>query len=150
MKHLFFPRNNVTIQSFCIYVIGFYKNIQKTLTYSTKPGKSTWCGKNKENKIKTYRKYKKPKINCNWRFKSRLVEILFAYKIKGLLRRFVDVMYSITEFKRKAVVLSVKLLSPCSNKRVNMSSFMDRKLELIQSRDKFSESSQCIVAKYFC
>ena len=41
---------------------------------------------------------------------SQLMELLFDYKIKGLLKRFADVMYSITEFKRKVFVLSVKVL----------------------------------------
>ena len=36
----------------------------------------------------------------------------FYCKIKGSLKRFVDVIYSVTEFKRKAFVLSVKVLSP--------------------------------------
>ena len=44
------------------------------------------------------------------------MELPFDYKIKGSLRRFVDVMYSATEFKRKVFVLSVKVLLPCSNK----------------------------------
>ena len=47
----------------------------------------------------------------NFRFLSRPVELLFDYKIKGLLKRFV-IMYSVTEFKRKVFVLSVKVLSP--------------------------------------
>ena len=47
---------------------------------------------------------------------SRLVELLFDCKIKGSLRRFVDVMYSITEFKRKVFLLSVKVLSPYCSK----------------------------------
>ena len=37
----------------------------------------------------------------------------------------VDVMYSIKEFK-ELFVLSIKALSPYSNKRVNTPSFMDR------------------------
>ena len=41
----------------------------------------------------------KSKINCSLKFRNRLVELLFDYKIKGSLKRFVDVMYSITEFK---------------------------------------------------
>ena len=41
---------------------------------------------------------------------SQLMELLFDYKIKGSLKRFADVMYSITEFKRKIFVLSVKVL----------------------------------------
>ena len=53
---------------------------------------------------------------------SHLVELLFDYKIKGSLKRFVDVMYSITEFKKKVFVLSVKVLSPYCNKWVNTSS----------------------------
>ena len=58
------------------------------------------------------------------------MELPFDYKIKGSLRRFVDVMYSATEFKRKVFVLSVKVLLPCSNKWVNESSFMDRRFGL--------------------
>ena len=37
--------------------------------------------------------------------------LLFYYKIKGSLKRFVAVIYSISEFKRKVFVLSVKVLS---------------------------------------
>ena len=44
------------------------------------------------------------------------MELLFYYRIKGSLKRFVDVIYSITEFKRKVFVLSVKALSPYNNK----------------------------------
>ena len=40
---------------------------------------------------------------------SRLVELLFDYKIKVFLKGFVNVMYSITKFKRKLIVLSVKV-----------------------------------------
>ena len=58
------------------------------------------------------------------------MELLFDYKIKGSLERFVDVMYSITEFKKKVFVLSVKVLSPYNNKWVNASSFMDRRFGL--------------------
>ena len=47
----------------------------------------------------------------NFRLLSCLVELLFDYKIKGLLKRFV-IVYSVTEFKRKVFVLSVKVLSP--------------------------------------
>ena len=61
---------------------------------------------------------------------SCLVELHFDYKMKGSLKRFVDVMYSITEFKRKAFVLSVKVLSPYSNNCVNASSFMDSRFGL--------------------
>ena len=43
-------------------------------------------------------KLQNPKINCNLRFRSRLVELLFDYKIKGSLKHFADAMYSITEF----------------------------------------------------
>ena len=64
-------------------------------------------------------------MNCNLRSMCRLVELLFDYKIKGSLKRFVDVMYSITEFKGKVHVSFVKVLSPYSNKRVNAFSFMD-------------------------
>ena len=53
-----------------------------------------------------------------------LLELLFCYKIKRPLKRFVDVMYSITELRRKVFVLSVKVLLPYSNKWVNASSFM--------------------------
>ena len=67
-------------------------------------------------------------MNCNLRFRSRLVELLFDYKIKGSSKRFVDVMYSITEYKRKVFVLSV--IAPCNNKWVNASSFMDRRFGL--------------------
>ena len=56
--------------------------------------------------------------------------LLFDYNIKGSLKRFVDVMYSITEFKRKVFVLSVTGLLPYNNKWVNVSSFMDRRFWL--------------------
>ena len=59
------------------------------------------------------------------KFRSRQVELVFDYKIKGSLKRFVDVMYSITEFKRKVFVLCVKVLSPYI-----ASLFMDRGLGL--------------------
>ena len=36
------------------------------------------------------------------------MELFFDYKIKGSLPRFLELMYSIAEFKRKAFVLSVK------------------------------------------
>ena len=36
---------------------------------------------------------------------NRRVELLFDNKIKGSLKRFVDVMYSVTEFKRKLLVM---------------------------------------------
>ena len=39
-------------------------------------------------------------------------------------------MYSITEFKGKVFVLSVKILSSYSTKWVNASSFMDRKIKV--------------------
>ena len=55
------------------------------------------------------------------------MELLFDYKIKESLKGFVDVMYSITDFKRKVFVLSVKELSPYNNKWVNTSSFVDRR-----------------------
>ena len=58
------------------------------------------------------------------------MELLFDYKIKGSLKSFVEVMNSITKFKRKIFVLSVKVLSPYSDKWVNASSFMDRRLAL--------------------
>ena len=45
------------------------------------------------------------KINCNSRFRNDLVELLFDYKIKGSLKRFIDVLYSLTEFKRKVLVI---------------------------------------------
>ena len=61
---------------------------------------------------------------------SRLVELILDYEIKGSLKRFVDVMYPIIEFKRKTFVLSIKVLSPYSNKWVNASSFMDRRFGL--------------------
>ena len=57
------------------------------------------------------------------------MELHLDYKIKGLLKRF-DIMYSITEFKRKVLMLSVKALSSYDNKWVNASSFMDRRLGL--------------------
>ena len=69
-------------------------------------------------------------MNCNLRLRSRLVGLLFDYKIKGSLKGFVDVMYSITEVKRKVFTLSVKVLSPYSNKWANASSFMDRRFGL--------------------
>ena len=59
------------------------------------------------------------------------MELLFDYKIIGWLKCFVDVMYSITELKRKLFVLPVKVLSPYNNKWVNVSSFMDRRFGLI-------------------
>ena len=58
-------------------------------------------------------------------FRSCLLELLFENKIKRLLKRFVDVMYLIIEFKRKVFVLSIKLLLPYSNKCVKASLFMD-------------------------
>ena len=72
------------------------------------------------------KKKQKSKINCNWRFRSRGVELLFDYKIKGWLKRFVDIMYSTTEFKRKVFVLFVKVLLPCNNKWINAFLFIDR------------------------
>ena len=36
------------------------------------------------------------------------MELLLDYKIKGSLKYFVDVMYSVTEFKRKVFVLPLK------------------------------------------
>ena len=39
-------------------------------------------------------------------------------------------MYSITESKRKVFMLSVKVLSPYSNRWVNASSFMDKRFGL--------------------
>ena len=39
-------------------------------------------------------------------------EITFYYEIKGSLKHFIDVIYSITEFKRKAFALCIKELSP--------------------------------------
>ena len=68
----------------------------------------------------------KSKKYFHLRFRCRLVELLFDYKIKRLLKRFVDVMDSITEFKEKVFVLSVKILLPYNNKWVNKSSLMDR------------------------
>ena len=70
-------------------------------------------------------------MNCNLRFRSRQVELVFAYKFKGSLKGFVEVIYSITEFKRKVFVLSVKVLLPYNNKWLNVSSFKDRRLVLI-------------------
>ena len=55
------------------------------------------------------------------------MESHFDYKIKGSLKRLVDVIYSIKEFKRKVFALSVKVLSPYNNKWVKKSLFMDRK-----------------------
>ena len=46
---------------------------------------------------------KKSKINCNLRFRSLLVVLIFDYKVKGLSKHFVHVLYS-TEFKRKLFV----------------------------------------------
>ena len=43
------------------------------------------------------------------------MELLFYCKIKGSLKLFVDVVYSITEFKRKVFVLSFKVLLPYNN-----------------------------------
>ena len=73
----------------------------------------------------------KSKKYCHLRFRCRLVELLFHYKIKRLLKRFVDVTYSITEFKEKVFVLSVKVLLPYNNEWVNTSSFMDRRFGLV-------------------
>ena len=39
---------------------------------------------------------------------SRLVELPFDYKIKGSLRRFVDIMFSVTEFKGKYLCYPLK------------------------------------------
>ena len=47
---------------------------------------------------------------------NRRVELLFNNKIKGSLKRFVDVMYSVTEFKRKLLLLCAKVLSAHNNK----------------------------------
>ena len=58
------------------------------------------------------------------------MELVFDYKIKGWLKRFVEVIYSIIEFRRKVFVLSVQVLSPYKSKWVNKSSFMDRRLGL--------------------
>ena len=58
------------------------------------------------------------------------MELLFDCKIKGSLKRFVDVMYSITEFKREVFVLSVKVLLPYINKKVIAPLFMDRRFGL--------------------
>ena len=58
------------------------------------------------------------------------MELFFDYKIKGLLKPFVDIIYLITEFKMKVFVLSLKVLSPYNNKWVNASAFMDRRLGL--------------------
>ena len=69
-------------------------------------------------------------MNFNLRFRSGLVELLFDYKIKGSLKRFVDVMYSMAEFKRKIFVLPVKVSSSYNIKWVNASSFMGRRLGL--------------------
>ena len=86
---------------------------------------------NKEKINQNLKKIQKSKRNCHLRFRSHLVELLFYYKIKGSLKRFVYVMYSTTRFKRKVSVLSVlkcycvKVLSPYNNKWVNESSFMD-------------------------
>ena len=61
------------------------------------------------NDLQTYTKnikIQKSKI-VNLRFRSRLVELLFDYKIKGSLKCFDNVIYSVTEFKRKIFMLSV-------------------------------------------
>ena len=42
--------------------------------------------------------------------------IFLNYKIKGSLNNFVDLIYSITELKRKVFVLSIKVLSPYNDK----------------------------------
>ena len=73
------------------------------------------------------------KIECKSRFKiyeSPRGIAFFDYKVKGSLKRFVDVMFSIKELKRKVLVLFVKVLLPCSNKWVNASLFMDRRFGL--------------------
>ena len=73
------------------------------------------------------------KIECKSRFKiyeSPRGIAFFDYKVKGSLKRFVDVMFSIKELKWKVLVLSVKVLLPCSNKWVNASLFMDRRFGL--------------------
>ena len=56
---------------------------------------------------------------------SRLVEFLLYYKIKRLLKRFVDVMYLTTEFKRKAFALKY-----CCHIVTNAFSFMGRRFGL--------------------
>ena len=52
---------------------------------------------------------------------SHLVKLLFRLQNlkRGSLKHFADAIYSITEFKRKMYVLSVKVLSPYSDKWVN-------------------------------
>ena len=56
--------------------------------------------------------------------------LVFDCKTKGSLKSFVDLMCSITQFKRKVFVLSVKVLLPYSNKWLNASSLMDRRFGL--------------------
>ena len=46
-------------------------------------------------------------MNCNLRFMSCLVELIFDYKLKGWLKLFVDATYSVKEFIRKLFVLSL-------------------------------------------
>ena len=58
------------------------------------------------------------------------MESLFDKKIKKSLKCFVDVMYSITEFKRRVSLSSVKVLSPYNNMWVYASSFMHRRFRL--------------------
>ena len=57
---------------------------------------------------------------------SLLVELL----IKGSVERFADVMHSITKFKTKEFVLSVKVLLLYNNKWVSTSSIIDRRFGL--------------------
>ena len=61
---------------------------------------------------------------------NRRVELLFDNKIKGSLKRFVDVMYSVTKFKRKLLLLCAKVLSAHNNKWDDASSFKDRRFGL--------------------
>ena len=54
---------------------------------------------------------------------------VYDYKIKGSSKCFADVMYSVTEFKRKVFVLPVEIFSRKNNKWVNTSSFIDGRFE---------------------
>ena len=65
----------------------------KTLTYSTKKGKFTSCGKNlyfSYNKQKIIQKSKEntKNLNRNLRFMSRLVKLLYLFQNQRMFERF--------------------------------------------------------------
>ena len=127
----------ICIHVYVLYISSIiYKHIHTNMKYKNHQENLHGVIKTKNNSKEKINKnlkklQKKQKINCNLRCRSRLVILLFYYKIKRLLKRFVDVLYSITEFKRKVFVLSVKVLLPYSFKWVSTSCFMDRGLGLI-------------------